>query len=101
VSPTTRLLALFLGPALMSLLLVVYADIVLFWVLAADGVLLMVALLDMATLPRRRHVRLEREGGSILSVGTTNPFSLTIVNRCRRPVSIRVMESFDAGLPAG
>lgn len=105
MSPTSRLLVLFLGPALMSLLLLVYADALLFWVLATDGVVLVVALLDMMTLPRRGRLRVERRGGSILSVGTTNPFSLKILNRCRRPVNIRVTESFPSsmevqGLPA-
>jgi uncharacterized protein (DUF58 family) len=104
VSPTSRLLLLLLGPALIGLLAPLY-PFVKTWVLLADAVLLGIVLLDALTLPRRRKVRVERKGPSILSVGTTNPFRLVIESRMRRPIHVEVTESFPSsmevkGLPA-
>jgi len=104
VSPTGKLLLLLLGPALMGLLSPVY-PFVTTWVLVADGALLAIALLDLLTLPRRRQLRVEREGPRVLSVGATNAFRLVLESRVRRPLHVRVTESFPSsmeleGLPA-
>jgi uncharacterized protein (DUF58 family) len=104
LSPNKKLLVLLLGPALTGLLAVVDPALRP-WVLLADGVLVLVALLDLLSLPRRKQLRLEREGPSILSVGATNPFRLTIHSRCRRPLFVNVTESYPAsmdlrGMPA-
>jgi uncharacterized protein (DUF58 family) len=104
VSPTSRLLLLLLGPALIGLLAPLY-PFVRTWVLLADAVLVGIVLLDALTLPRRRKVRVEREGPSILSVGTTNRFRLVVESRMRRPIHVEVTESFPSsmeveGLPA-
>jgi len=57
-----------------------------------------IAVLDALTLPRRRRLRVERQGPSILSVGTTNPFRLVLESRLRRPLFVAVTESFPASM---
>jgi uncharacterized protein (DUF58 family) len=104
IIPTRRLLVLGLGPALLGLLAVMQPPFKL-WVLLADGGLLLLALLDLLSLPRRRRLQVERQGSAILSVGTENAFSLIVRSRCRRPLQLSVAESFPGsmqvdGLPA-
>ena len=104
MSPTGKLLLLVCGPALAAALVTVFPFLKP-WVLLADAVLVGIALLDALTLPRRRRVRVERAGSSILSVGTTNPVKLTVHNLGLRPLYVRLTESFPAsmelqGLPA-
>lgn len=104
MSPTGKLLLLLLGPALMGLMVPIY-PFVKIWVLLADAVVVGVVLLDALTLSRRRRLRVERQGPSILSVGTTNHFRLVLESRLRRPIHVSVTESFPSsmevqGLPA-
>jgi uncharacterized protein (DUF58 family) len=97
ISPTGKLLLLLLGPAALAAAAAVFPFLKP-WALVADGVLAAIALLDLVTLPRRRRVRFERQGPAILSVGTTNPFRLTVHNLGWRPLHVQLSESYPATL---
>lgn len=97
MSPTRRLLLLLVGPALLALFAVVFPS-VLPWVLMVDLVLLAVALLDLLSLPRGARLRVERSGSAILSVGTSNGFSLTVISLYRRALWVSLQESFPASM---
>jgi uncharacterized protein (DUF58 family) len=92
-SPTGKLLILVWGPAALALASTIYPFLRPIS-LVADLVLLGVVLLDLVTLPRRRRVRVERSGPSVLSVGASNPFKLTVQNLGRRPLFVHLTESF-------
>lgn len=97
MSPTGKLLLLLWAPALGALLQVAQPGLRP-WVLLADAVLAAVALLDLLTLPRRRRLRLERLGPTILSVGTSNSFRLRLDNLARRPLFVEIIESLPPGM---
>ena len=102
--PTRKVLVLLLGPAAISLMLIAY-PFLRPWVFFADAIFGVILLLDLLSLPGRKQLGLEREGGHNLSVGTTNPFSPLVRNRARRRVYVEIVESFPdtmqlEGLPA-
>jgi uncharacterized protein (DUF58 family) len=104
VGPTGRLPLLLAVPAALALLGAAL-PVASAWALVADAVLALLALLDLLTLPRRRHLRVERRGGRVLSVGVPNAFRLVVVNHGPRPLRVEAAESFPPsmeleGLPA-
>jgi uncharacterized protein (DUF58 family) len=68
------------------------------WVWLVDGILSIIVLFDIFSLPTRKRLLIEREGSRNLSVGTSNSFVLRIQNRTRRPLFIRMTESFPEGM---
>jgi uncharacterized protein (DUF58 family) len=97
LSPTPKLLALLLAPAVLAAALAVYPALT-HWALGVDLVLFLVALLDLLTLPRRHQLQVERHGPRALSVGIPNAFALHLQNRGRRPLLVQVTESFPASM---
>ncbi|HEX5443640.1 MAG TPA: DUF58 domain-containing protein [Pirellulales bacterium] len=57
-------------------------------VLVLDGLLLTVAVLDLATVPRRQWFDCAREIGRVASLQKPHPVRLTISNRARRPLEV-------------
>jgi len=78
-------------PAVMSLGLIVGSRIVP-WLIAFDVLLGGVALLDLSTLPRRKHFAVQRETGRIASLRKPHPVKLTVSNRSRRPLEVALRD---------
>lgn len=72
-------------PALLSLGLVLGRSF-LPWLIALDALLALVALADLASIPRRNWFECQREMGRIASLRMPHPVHLTISNRSRRPL---------------
>jgi uncharacterized protein (DUF58 family) len=101
--PSRRLVLLALGPLLFGVAMVVDSSLLL-PMLAADGALLALALLD-ALLARGRAIIIEREPPNVLSVGRPNPVRLRVRSRSRRRLEVTVTddrppEVAAVGLPA-
>lgn len=95
--PTGKLLLLLLCPVVVALLAVANPAFTL-WVWIVDGIVSIIALLDIFSLPGRKRLHLERLGNRNLSVGASNRFVLRIQNRSRRALFIRLTESFPEGM---
>jgi uncharacterized protein (DUF58 family) len=101
--PTLRLVLLALGPLALAIA-VVLEHALLAPMLAADGALVALALLD-AWLARGRAVVVERETQAVWSIGRPNPVRLHVRSRARRRLELAVTDDLPAdvtadGLPA-
>jgi uncharacterized protein (DUF58 family) len=101
--PSRRLVLLALGPLLFGLAMIIDQSLLL-PMLAADGALLALALLD-ALLARGRKIVIEREPPNVLSVGRPNPVRLRVRSQARRRLEVTVTddrppEVMSDGLPA-
>ena len=91
IFPSRRLVLVALGPALASPLLLAAPGMV--WPLGVlDAVLLVLAVGDLVTLPRRGDFSVAREAGRIASLRKRHPVSLTVSNHARRAYAVRVRD---------
>lgn len=104
IIPTHRLLWLFAAPLALSALAVVWPQQQT-WLWGVDGALVLIAIVDATSLPRRGQVQLERKAPAHTSVGAKNSFAIELDNRSQRKLRFELVESFPAtievrGLPA-
>jgi uncharacterized protein (DUF58 family) len=78
--PLVPTVALFAAPALWPA------------VVGADALAVLLALIDLATLPRQRGLRVRRELQPIATRGAVHPVTLVIENRLRRAVDLAVID---------
>jgi uncharacterized protein (DUF58 family) len=93
--PTARLVWLALVPAAGSLLVLLSPD-ALIAVLVLDGVLLAMAVADLASLPARSAFAAERQAGRIASLAQPHRVTLTVLNLANRDREVWLRD----GLPA-
>ena len=92
--PRARLVWLAVVPFLASFGVVANEQWV--WVIAGlASALGLLALIDLATLPRRRSLTVERQAGRIASLRKPHPVVLTVLNQSRRTLDVAVRD----GLP--
>ncbi|MHB1033259.1 MAG: DUF58 domain-containing protein [Pirellulales bacterium] len=91
IFPRRPLVFLALVPGLLSIGLATLPG-VLWPLLALDAVLAMVALGDLATLPRKKVFSVERQTGRIASLRKTHPATLTVSNHSRRAHALAVRD---------
>jgi len=91
IFPRRRLLWLALAPAVASLGLVFVAELFP-WLLGLDGLVILIALADLATVPRRRWFAGEREMMLTASLKKPHPVKLTISNRAPRPLAVQIRD---------
>jgi uncharacterized protein (DUF58 family) len=89
--PRRMLVAWAVLPVLMSLGLVL-SEQLLPWLLAFDGLLVLVVAIDLATLPRRKWLAAEREMARTASLRNPHPVHLTISNRARRTLVVEARD---------
>jgi uncharacterized protein (DUF58 family) len=88
--PSRRLVLLALGPLLFGMAMILDQTLLL-PMLAADGALVALALLD-ALLARGRHIVVEREPPNVLSVGRPNPVRLRVRSKAGRRLDVTVTD---------
>lgn len=92
VFPARRLVSIGFVPAVLSLGLIGTPG-ALPWILGLDTAVLLVAIGDLATLPRRKHLVAERESGRIVSLGKAHDVSLVVSNlHARRTIRLDVRD---------
>jgi len=91
IYPRRRLMLLAIVPAVVTLGLLVSPS-VLAAVLALDGLLLLAAVGDLFTLPRRRNFTVVRHAGRIVSLRKPHPVTLALSNLGRRALAIEVRD---------
>jgi len=99
VYPHAGMMGLLAVPALASLALVAVPD-AFWWLVAIDGVVLLLALADLATLPARNALAAERKLGTIASIGKPQHVVLTVIHRGRRARTITVRDGVPSPLGA-
>jgi len=67
-------------------------------VLAADVLVLALAIADLTTLPRQRSLQVRREMQPIATRGIAHPVALVIGNRSRRPVELSIADDWPASI---
>lgn len=95
IAPSLPLLFLLLVPAIGSLA-VFFSDVAVLPILAMDGAIAAVALVDLASLPRRRRLRAQRECQGVASIHERHPVTLVVENRSGKGLRAEVQ---DDGLP--
>jgi len=99
IFPRPRMVYVALVPAVFTSLLLGLPEAV--WlILAIDGVLGLVLLIDLLTLPRKKHFSLKRESLKIVSLGKTHKVSVTLINHSAKPRALYVRDGVPAGLNA-
>jgi uncharacterized protein (DUF58 family) len=91
VFPHGRLVVPVLCAGLASSVLVWLPEAVWF-VGAVDALLVLAAAVDLATLPRRGVLSVQRETGRVVSIRKRHPVTLTVVNRSRRTFQATVRD---------
>lgn len=99
IAPSRLMVMIVALPAIVSLALFVNAEA---WalILACDGAVLAIAILDLFTIPRKKRFRAERECSTVFSLGEIHRVALNIENRSRRRLTIDVRDDQLAGLEA-
>jgi uncharacterized protein (DUF58 family) len=92
IYPRTAMVWWALVPAVFSVALA-GMPLVLPWLLAVDGLLIAVFLLDLATVPRRAWFDCRREIGRIASLKKPHPVKLTLSNRSRGALEVEVRDA--------
>jgi hypothetical protein len=91
VYPRPPLIRLGLVPA--GLALLVLATPAALWVVVPlDLVLVCVAIADLLTLPRQRHLSAERETVRVASLGKPHRVTLTLLNHSQRPFTVSIRD---------
>lgn len=99
IFPHTAMLVLMLGPCLLSLLLVMTADV--YWIVfTADAMVLSIALMDLFTLPTRTALTAQRRVERIASLDKPQQVSLTLVNQSKRSFQLLVRDDLPDPLEA-
>jgi uncharacterized protein (DUF58 family) len=99
VYPYRPLVYLALLPGLLSLLLLGWPSL-LPPLLVLDGLVALIALVDVLSLPRHRALQLERQLGRTASLAQSHPVELAIENRSKRPQMIWIRDDLPPGLVA-
>lgn len=97
--PHRPLVALVAVPWIISLGLMIWPERT-EWVIAANAGVVLLALIDLATLPRSKRFRADRELESIASLGERHRVTLTIENRSSRDWRIEVRDDVPDGFCA-
>lgn len=97
IAPTRQLFLLGIVPLVPAVALFVLPGI---WplVVAADGVLVTVAIIDLLTLPRRGALRARREMQPVATRGMRHPITLVVENHGRGPLEIEVRDDVSESL---
>ncbi len=91
IFPRRPLVFLALAPGLLSIGLATLPGLL--WpLLALDAVLALVAVADLATLPRKKVFSVERQTGRIASLRKSHPATLTVSNHSRRAHALAVRD---------
>lgn len=67
-------------------------------VVVADVLVLLVALADLAALPRRRSIHVGREMQTVATRGAEHPVTIVVENRCRRPLDLAIVDDRPPGI---
>ncbi|MBS0209628.1 MAG: DUF58 domain-containing protein [Planctomycetes bacterium] len=97
VYPRARLVRLALVPALTSMVLLFRQD-ALFVVLIVDALCGLLAALDLLSLPRRRHISVERQMGRVLSLGKPHHVTLIVNNHSLREYRFEIKDDIPPSL---
>lgn len=104
IYPHRPLIYLAAVPALLSLVLTIpriAADTRAWVPLAAfDGLVALIALVDLGSLPRRRSLTIDREVGRVASLGKPHPVTLVMANYSGRPRTLWVRDGVPQELAA-
>jgi uncharacterized protein (DUF58 family) len=102
IYPSTLLLIALLGVSLLSFLLLLTTELIMF-VVAIDGAIAMLALADLLTLPKRKTFLLARETGRVASLQKNHKATITITNASIGSYRVRlrddVPQEFEANPP--
>lgn len=99
VYPSRRLAALALAPALASLAL--FANQTLApWVWLLDALLVLVAIIDLISLPRAGMLSVAREAGRVVSLVKPHPITLSVRNLSARAFDATIRDGVPADLEA-
>ena len=91
IYPRARLVYAAILPALAAWSLLAAAQMIAL-VAAIDAALLLLAMADLASLPRRKSISVERHAGRIASLRKNHPVSLLVLNHSRRWLTVRVRD---------
>lgn len=96
--PTRRLGVAFAVPAIATLMMAAMPSWWWLVVVALDGLLIVIALVDLISIASVRHLSVERTMARVASLGGWHPVELTVSYRGQRPLRLQITDDSAGGL---